>query len=112
MKKNFSIYADQPITTPGVINHAFIDASEQPGQFAAEECNRQAVTVRWLFEHPDAQGYIYSKDNDDLGLDPWRMIDGTDKSTRDERYFLDFGRASTRAVASDFVVYVSRKDVS
>lgn len=111
MKTNLSRYANEPITADGVINHAYINASDAPGQFEAEQCNRQAVTVRWLFEHPDATGYLFNKEAAEDGLDPWRVIEGVDAKPDNSAYYVEYGRTGTKEVAPDFEVYVSRVTV-
>lgn len=112
MKTNLSRYANEPLTAAGVINHAYINASDAPGQFEAEQCNRQAVTVRWLFEHPDVTGYLFNAEAGGMGLDPWRVIEGVDAKPDNSAYYVEFGRTGSKEVAPDFVVYASRASVA
>lgn len=111
MKTNLSKYASKPIALVGVVNHEFINASDAPGQYEAEQCDRQAVTARWLFERPDFTGYLYLAGEHDLGLDPWRVIQGVDALTDGTKIILDVGRTRDVVVDPEFVVYVRRKDV-
>lgn len=111
MKTNFSKYADRPISSPGVVNHDFVDASKSGGQYTAEEANRQAVTARWLFEHPDVHGYLYAAGDTEGGLDPWRQIEGVDASRDSTRYFIQWGRTGEKEVDENFVVFAPRKEV-
>lgn len=108
---NHSKYAAASINVAGVINHSFVNASEQPAQYDAERCNRQAVTARWLFAHPDATGYLYLEGDAAAGLDPWRVIEGVDAKRDDSAYYVEWGRTGTKEVAPNFVVFVSRKEV-
>lgn len=108
MKTNFSKYP--PVAIPGVINHQFINASDAPGQYEAEQCNRQAVTAQWLFDHPDVVGHFFLADDADLGLDPWRVIEGCDALRDGSKIILEYGRTGDKHVDPDFVVYVSRRE--
>jgi hypothetical protein len=93
----------------GIIEHKYRIPSEQPGQYAAERCGRQAVTAKWLLGHPDATGYTFSAYAEDCGYDPWREIVGVDALCDGSKIILEFGRTGEKTVDPDFEVYVSRK---
>lgn len=111
MKTNFSRWANAPLNALGVVNHAFIDASEAPGQYEAELCGRQAVTARWLFDHPDVQGYLFHAESADMGLDGWRLIEGCDALLDGSKIIIWYGRTGEKPVDPDFVVYAPRTSV-
>jgi len=109
MRPNFSKYAR--LAAPGVVDHAFINASDAPGQYEAELCNRQAVTASWLFDHPDVTGYIYHAEAADVGLDPWVTIEGVDLRVDKLKAILWHGRTGEKEVEPDYVVYAPRRAV-
>ncbi len=111
MKTNFSKYADAPIRAGGVIPHKFINASEAPAQYEAEQCDRQAVTVEFLADHPDLQGYLFLDGQAEIGLDPWRMIEGVDYTFDRATFFVEWGRTAEKEVDRLFQVFVSRKQL-
>src|SRR4029077_9442793 len=92
-----------------IIRHDYRLASENPGQYRADECRRQAVTAQWLWEHPDTTGWIYDKEADDFGLDYWREIVGVDCLVDNSKIILETGRTGERLVDPTFQVFVSRK---
>ena len=91
------------------------------GDFAAEECGRQAVTARFACLYL-ADGstnetiWLYSKDNDDMGLDPWIELAGVGQYIRDEKgelsddsFYIEYGRVGERRVNGDYRIYAQRK---
>lgn len=94
-----------------IIQHQYVNASEQPGQYAADRCGRQAVTAAWLWANPDVDGYLYDKANDDMGLDPWTHIVGVDKVIKTGRIVLETGYSGERVVDPDHIVFVSKRSL-
>lgn len=72
---------------------------------AGIQANRQPVSVKYLFEHPDTPAYLYSHTKSEVGLDPWTVIQGVDQSRDcDFIYFIDIGHQLT--VSHDFIVFI------
>ena len=99
----------------GIIQHQYVDASDDPGAYAADQCGRQAVTAAWAYEHlVDETLYVYLTDDahGEGGLDPWLTIDGgMDKLTDQETYVLCYGRTGEMKVDPKFRVFASSKAV-
>ncbi len=95
-----------------IIPHNYINASEQPGQYDADQCGRQAVTAQWLYEHPDVFAFIYREENNDMCLDPWLVITGVDKNVGNEDIWLDYNSRGEMLVGPDYQVFVSKKDAA
>ena len=75
------------------------------------EDDRVAVTVK-SFANSDLNGeapaYLYRPEAAEMGLDPWRLIEGVDRSTIGESFEI-WGVADwARKVGPNFVIYVSR----
>ncbi len=70
------------------------------------DTNRIEVTAQWLFEHPDAQGYIYNRQLDDMGLDPWIDIVGVDALKDGSKIILEIGRTGEQRVDPTDTVFV------
>lgn len=79
--------------------------------YAAELCVRQAVTVAWLWDHPDTPAYRYDKDAAEMGLDPWRSIDGVNPSLSGSECELWMQNGACCSAKMDDVIFVSKKSV-
>ena len=48
----------------GVIEHKYVDASDDIGAYQADQCNRQAVTAQWAWDNLcDETLYVYLTDD-------------------------------------------------
>lgn len=106
-------------STSGIVPHPnfqwrgrrpYAQPSEAPGMYHAETIKRQAVTARWLWQHPDVTAWDYRPDAAGMGLDPWRQIEGVDANRFESEYFLEFGLRSA-GVGPFYVVYVQQHDL-
>lgn len=98
------------ICLSGVIPHTYIDCSEDPGAYAADLINRQAVTVEFAHEHLcDEPVWLFSETKADMGLDPWTLLAGIDKRTDGTAYFVEWGIIDAMEVPPGFRVYAQRK---
>jgi hypothetical protein len=62
-----------------MIPHKYVNASDAPGQYAADLIGRQAVTIAWyLANMPGKPAWVYSEEADNFGCDPWMEIEGVD----------------------------------
>jgi hypothetical protein len=97
----------------GIYAHAYVDASDDIAAYLADECGRHGIETQFAFEKMDADEtfYLFSNDNYDAGLDPWITIEGIDKSTTDNKFFLDYGRTGQFCVAHDTRIFASNKAV-
>jgi hypothetical protein len=61
-----------------MIEHRYINASDNEAQwYADKECDRQEVTADWYLENMcDEPLWLWLDGQTELGLDPWRLIDG------------------------------------
>lgn len=74
--------------------------------YAADSCKRTPVTAKFLWEHPDAQGYIFDIESEEMGLDPWKTVEGVYESADKSSIILETGSTFERPVPPDFIVYV------
>lgn len=95
----------------GILEHKYVDASDDVAAYSADQCKRQAVTAEWAFEHLcDETLYVYREQG--YGIDPWLTIDGgMDKLTKTEVYILCFGSTGELAVEPSFRVFASKRVV-
>jgi len=74
---------------------------------------RRVVTVAQWAARPDAlideYAYWFMPEADEMGLDPWRLIEGIDKHTRDADYDVLFVGAGFRAVDGGRPIYILQK---
>lgn len=68
--------------------------------------HRVRRAAAWLAAHSDMAGYIFFKENDELNLDPWRVIDLIDQEHGGDRILLQYGRAGEMWVEPTFSVWV------
>lgn len=63
-----------------MIAHKYKNASDNRAQWEADQIGRQEVTGDWWREHMcDEPLFAWTSDFDaEMGLDPWRIIDGPD----------------------------------
>lgn len=71
------------MTEMGIIQHNYVDASDDLAQWMADQYGRQEVTPEWFWKHGielDLPFFFWvrerSEDRFDFGMDPW--IIGTD----------------------------------
>ena len=104
----------------GIIPHTYVNANDNPGAYAADLCERQAVTVRFACDNlTDLPVWFYSKDADDMGMDPWVQLQGIGQYVRDQNgnktndsFYIEYGRIGEKRVHADFIVYAQRRDLS
>jgi hypothetical protein len=72
---------------------------------------RVAVTAKQFAEsdmNGDSPCYIFSRDADEFGLDPWKMIESIDPHTSGDKFDLWPVCGNPKTVNGDFVVYMQR----
>lgn len=110
MRTNFSEHPVPVLVEEGIIPHHFVNSSEQPGQCAAEQCDRQAVTARWLWEHPDLAAWMYVPRLGDT--ESWVEITGVDATVKGPlMIILNVGRTGERPVLPDTQLFVQNRDL-
>jgi hypothetical protein len=94
----------------GILPHKYVNASDDPGAYAADQCGRQAVTIEWAFAHlMDETLYVYRNDS---MTDPWLTIDGgVDQNLMTGKYILCYGRTGELPVPKGSRVFASKKAV-
>ena len=81
--------------------------------YLAKEANRVAVTAQWLWDNElEPTGYIFSKSNYVLGLDPWIEIQGVDAKVDGSKIILETGRTREKAVHPRYEVFVHRNAIN
>lgn len=70
--------------------------------------SRQAVSAQALADNPGIQGYLYLKENADVGLDPWVSINGVDVFRDGSQIILEWGSSGAIQVDPYFTVYVEK----
>lgn len=95
----------------GILEHKYVDASDDPAVYSADQCKRQAVTVEWAYEHLcDVTLYVWTG----AETDPWLTIEGVDKLIKgsyEGDYILEHGRIGEMTVDGSFRVFASRSTV-
>jgi hypothetical protein len=92
-----------------MIPHTYKFASQDPAAWDADQCDRQAVTVEWAYEHLcDEPLWHYRQESADCGFDPWRLIDGIDKFTSGNEYELCGAADWFKRVGPKFRVFAQR----
>lgn len=57
-----------------MIPHSYVNASDNPAQYAADQLGRQEVEIDWYLDNMiDAPIFRWVEGQEDLGLDPWRF---------------------------------------
>ncbi len=103
------------------VRHTYFNASDNLGQYAADQCKRQAMMVFEVYADDrfcDEPLYVFDAEADSYGLDPWRIVT-LDKYMPGHapvftKPFLLESAAGTRAkaVAPVFVVFVAKKTLT
>lgn len=94
---------------PHAPGNPIVNASSAPEMYAAEMCGRQAVSVAWLWDHPDTPAYTYDLHAAGMGLDPWRLIDGVNPNMKDDGCELWFASGACCDAKMSDVIFVSKK---
>lgn len=98
------------------IPHKYVNASDNIAQYRADQCGRQAITVAEYFDHDwmaDLTVYSFSVEDDEMGLDPWRIVDldryMPGREPNPDKPYIMSNASGTRSwdVAGDRVVFVS-----
>jgi hypothetical protein len=76
--------------------------------YSSQDCNRQMATALWLFDNPDYNGYLFSADNSEMGLDPWTLISGVDCDLNSGAIILEHGQCAESIVDPNHIVYVTK----
>jgi len=99
--------------TQGILPHRYINASDDPEAWAADQCGRQGVTVEWFFRQmdPDTPAWVYDSHANECGLDPWREIEGIDPFVDGERFDLWMITGKGHEVQKDFRIFVQVKAI-
>ena len=82
----------------------------------AERIGRQEVTLKGAIQAQcDMTIYSYNAERDELGLDPWQIIDGIDEWVNNEECDLWFESGSCKHVKygepSDYRFFVTQKEL-
>lgn len=78
------------------------------GHYEAEQVGMQAVNAQWLWEHPQADGFIYSPSKENH----WTRIAGVDCLRNGSKIILETGRCGERLVEPDYTVYVAKATIT
>jgi hypothetical protein len=98
--------------TSNIIEHNYLDASENVAQYMADQCGRQCVTVDYFIEHMvDCYGWTFNKEDHEYSMDPWKMFDGVDQATKGQSRYINFVSGSDKVVGPNYAVFVQRKDM-
>lgn len=103
----------------GIVPHYYVNANDNPGAYAADQCGRQAVTVRFACESlTDLPVWFYSKDADDMGMEPWVELQGVGQYVRDaqgnltnDSFYIEYGRVGEKRVPGNFIIYAQRNQI-
>lgn len=95
----------------GLVVHSYVNASDDPGAYDADLCDRQAVTVAWAYENLCDEALWLWHDTQGSGLDPWRFGSGMDRSTSGTCYFFEIGNSASVTLQPGDRVYAQRRDL-
>lgn len=74
---------------------------------------RRRVTVEQWANRPeslcDEYAYWFNAPEAEVGLDPWRLIEGIDPRTKDDQYDVCFASGKYRTTPGDTVIYIAAK---
>lgn len=97
----------------GILQHKYVNASDDIAAYKADQCGRQAVSVEWAYRNlVDCTLYVFRTANHELGLEPWLTIDaGVDRNLIGNEYILCYGSVGEKIVPPNFRIFASKKDV-
>ena len=80
--------------------------------YLAKEAHRVPVTAQWLWDNEqEPTGYIFSKSNYILNLDPWVEIQGVEAKVDGSAIILWVGQTKEKVVHPNYEVFVHRNAV-
>lgn len=78
------------------------------------DTGRRRVTVAEWHTRPDSLidtwAYQYNPEADALGVECWKLVEGTDAHVRDGLYDIDFANGTYRTARGDEPLYINPKD--
>ncbi len=96
----------------GILLHKYINASDDPAAYDAEQAKRQGVTVAFAYEHLCDEALWIHNSKVFEGCDPWIEITSIDKLIKPDdngnEYILQFGRTGELKVSSLYRVFAQR----
>jgi hypothetical protein len=103
-------YLAKPLPA-GVLEHKYVDASDDLAAYSADQCDRQAVTAQWAWDNLcDETFYLFNTER--IETEPWVTIDaGMDQLTSNGHFVLCFGRTGEIVVAPEYRVFASKSTV-
>lgn len=89
-----------------------MDASQDIAAYEASRCNRVAATVLFYAEQMcDAPAWTFDAEAHELGLDPWREVQGVDYTADKAKFWLDYASGTSRPLTPMHRVFVQIKDL-
>lgn len=58
----------------------------------------------------DVYAYYYSEANDEMGLEPWKLVDGVDKHTNGDSMDIWFASGNSMTVGASMTIFLAEKD--
>jgi hypothetical protein len=90
-----------------MIPHIYVNASDDPGAYAADQCGLQAVTVAFAYEHLcNRPLWMFNAEAKSYGLDPWIIVQGCDRSISGKEYYVEHGATGSKTMPPDGRIYV------
>lgn len=86
---------------------------QRPVGYVCPETGRVAVRVDDLADsdlNGDAWAYLLNEEAQEMGLDPWRLVEGIDAHTKDGRFDVCFASGTYKTVESGTTVFLSAAD--
>jgi len=97
--------------TDRIVEHDYVNASDNIAQYEADQCNRQQVTIEQYSEYwaqYDIPVWKFNRLTSDMGLDPWFQVnDRLDKSMVDDNVYF----VGNDEVNGDFPLFIQKRDM-
>ena len=94
-----------------IVEHDYVNASDNIAQYEADQCNRQQVTIEQYMEYwaqYDIPVWRFNKLTNDMGLDPWwQANDQIDQSTSDDNIYF----VKDQEVNGDYPLFIQKRDM-
>ena len=97
--------------TDRIVEHDYVNASNNIAQYEADQCDRQQVTIEQYSEYwaqYDIPVWKFNRLTSDMGLDPWFQVnDRLDKSMIDDNIYF----VGNDEVDGDFPLFIQKRDM-
>jgi len=98
--------------TDRIVEHNYVNASDNIAQYEADQCNRQQVTIEQYAEYWGQYGipvWHFNRLTAEIGLDPWFQVnDRLDQSIADANIYF----VGDEEVNKDYPLFIQKRDIA